>query len=80
MLSKCPGTCCVAGLKALPLDGVIGEELEEHLVAGGQDGLWFLCPAEPAEDGGLGVFPIVSLQVVISALLVTLNVQLCEGL
>lgn len=67
-------------LEALPLHGVVRVEAQEHAAARGQDGLGLLAPAEAAQDGGLGVTPVVHLQVVIGTLRLGLDVHLHEGL
>lgn len=70
----------MGGLEALLLDRVVGEEAQEHAGACGHDGLRLLAPTEAAQDGGLGVTPVVHLQVVIGALGLGLDVHLKEGL
>ena len=81
---KAPGqsrlTCGVGHLEALPLHGVVRVEAQEHAVARGQDGLGLLAPAEAAQDGGLGVTPVIHLQVIIGTLRLGLDVHLHEGL
>ena len=67
-------------LEALPLHRVVRVEAQEHAVASGQDRLGLLAPAEAAQDGGLGVTPIIHLQVVIGTLRLGLDVHLHESL
>lgn len=74
------GTCGVGGLEALLLDGVIGDELEEHLVARGEEGFGLFGSTEAAERGGFGILAVVDLQVVVGTFLLRLHVQLREGL
>lgn len=73
-------TCGVGCLEALPLDRAIGVEAQEHAAACGQDGLGLLAPTEAAQDGGLGVTPIIYFQVVIGAFRLGLDVHLHKGL
>lgn len=73
-------TCGVGHLEALPLDGVVRVEAQEHAAACGHDWLRLLAPTEAAQDGGLGITPIVYLQVIVSTLRLGLDVHLQEGL
>lgn len=84
--ASCPGlvagvlTCGMGRLEALPLDGVVGVEAQEHAAARGHDRLGLLAATEAAQNWGLGVTPVVHLQVVVGTLGLGLNVHLQEGL
>lgn len=67
-------------LEALPLDRVVRVEAQEHAAACGHDWLGLLAPTEAAQNWGLGVTPVIHLQVVVGTLGLGLNVHLQEGL
>lgn len=70
----------VGCLKALLLHRVIGEEAHEQLVAAGRDGRRPLGAAEAAQTRRFPISTVVNLDVVVSALEVSLHVKFVEAL
>ncbi len=73
-------TCSMGSLEAFLLHGVIREEADEHLVAGGYNRLRFLGATVSSEAGCLPIPTVVNLNVVISTFQMRLHVDFIESL